>query len=234
MVKLVLKGLVGGLFQLGLYATALLVPAGLVTGGTWHWSRALLFLAVYGLALEGGVIALAVFAPASLAARLTAPVSRKQPVADRVATAFLVISTLAWFAFVPIDVFHLRLLGAPSFSVSLAGAVLAAGGLATIMMAIYQNSFAIPIVEDQSDRAQVLIEEGLYGRVRHPMYLGILLFHTGIALWLGSYASLLTLVVLLTALLARILVEERTLESSLPAYRNYAARVPYRLVPLVW
>ncbi|HEX3232786.1 MAG TPA: isoprenylcysteine carboxylmethyltransferase family protein [Gemmatimonadales bacterium] len=138
------------------------------------------------------------------------------------------------FVFVPIDVFHLELLPPPSLDVSLLGAALSLVGFAIIMAAIYQNSYAIPIVEDQSDRAQVLVDTGLYVRVRHPFYLGLLLFYAGVALWLESYASLLTLFVVLLALLARILVEETTLRKTLPDYSMYVKRVPYRLVPLVW
>lgn len=234
MVKLIMRGLIGGLFQLALFAVALLVPAGLVPGGTWYWPRGLIFLGLYGVLLETSVVALAVMAPASLAARLTPPASKKQPAADHFATLFLVLSTLAWFAFLPLDVFHLKLFSPPTLQISLAGAALSLAGFAIIMAAIYQNSFAIPIVEDQSDRAQVLVDTGLYARVRHPLYLGILLFHAGIALWLGSYASLLTLLVVLSAFLARIVVEETTLRQTLPAYNEYVVRVPYRLIPLVW
>ena len=213
---------------------ALLVPAGLVPGGTWYWPRGLIFLGLYGVVLEAAVVTLAVAAPASLAARLTAPASKQQPAADRLATAFLVLATLGWFVFVPLDVFDLKLLPAPPLAVSLGGAAVSLAGFAIILAAIYQNSFAIPIVADQSDRSQVLVDTGLYARMRHPMYLGIFLFHAGLALWLGSFASLVTLLVILLALLARIVVEEETLRKTLPDYGAYAARVPYRLVPLVW
>lgn len=234
MTRLIVKGLLGGLLQVALFAVALLVPAGLVPGGTWHWPHALLFLGLYGVALEASVIVMAIVAPASLAARLTAPASKRQPVADRLATAFLVLATLGWFAFVGVDVFALKLLPTPPSGVCSAGAVLSIAGFVTIMAAIYQNAFAIPIVDDQSARAQVLVNTGLYAGVRHPMYLGILLFHAGTALWLGSYASLGTLTVILLALRARILVEETTLRKTLPGYAEYMARVAYRLVPGVW
>ena len=234
MLKLIMKGLIGGLVQVALFGVALLVPAGLVPGGTWYWPRGLIFLGLYGFVLESSVVTLALVAPASLAARLSPPALKKQPVADRVATAFLVLSTLAWFVFVPLDVFHLKLLPPPSFEVSVVGAALSLAGFAIIMAAIYQNSYAIPIVEDQSDRAQKLVDTGLYARVRHPFYLGLLLFYAGVALWLQSYASLLGLIVVLLALLARIVVEEKTLWKTLPDYSTYVSRVPYRLVPLVW
>ncbi len=234
MSRLILRGLIGGLFQFTLFAAAIIVPAGLIPGGTWHWPRALIFVALYGVVLEVSIVVLALTAPASLAARLTPPASRKQPAADRLATAFLVVATLGWLVFIPVDVFHLKLLPPPSLPVSLAAAVVSLAGFGITLAAIYQNSFAIPIVEDQSGRGQVLVDSGLYAFVRHPMYLGILLFHAGLALWLESYASLLTLLVILLALLARTRVEEATLRRTLPAYGAYAARVPYRLVPLLW
>jgi protein-S-isoprenylcysteine O-methyltransferase Ste14 len=229
-----MKGLFGGLVQVALYAAALLLPAGWLSGGTWHWTRALAFLAVYAAALEGFVFLLAVWAPASLQARVRPPVSAAQPRADRYATAFLRLATLAWCIFVPVDVFSMKFLPAPSFTVSAVGAGVGIGGLVAIMAAIAQNAFAIPIVEDQTPRAQILVDRGLYAHVRHPMYTGVLLFHAGLALWLRSYAGVLALAVILVPLAARIVVEEGTLAQTLEGYTGYARRVPYRLVPFVW
>ncbi|MHC4505692.1 MAG: hypothetical protein ACYTFI_20495, partial [Planctomycetota bacterium] len=110
---LLLKGLIGGLFQLTLFGALLIVPAGLVPGGTWYWERALVFLGVYGVILETCIVTLAVVAPASLEARLKAPVSKKQPVADRVVTAILILTGIAWFVAIPVDVFYWKLLPSP-------------------------------------------------------------------------------------------------------------------------
>ena len=72
---LIIKGLIVGSAQLVLLGVFLIVPAGLVPGGTWNWERALIFVAVYGLILEAAIVALAVVAPARLEARLNPPVS---------------------------------------------------------------------------------------------------------------------------------------------------------------
>jgi protein-S-isoprenylcysteine O-methyltransferase Ste14 len=61
---------------------------------------------------------------ASLEARLQPPVSKDQPVADRVVSLFLILSICAWFLFIPIDVFHLRLLPPPDLTISILGAAL--------------------------------------------------------------------------------------------------------------
>ncbi len=229
-----MKGLYGGLVQVALYAAALLLPAGWLSGGTWHWTRALVFLAVYAAAVEGFILLLAAWAPASLEARVRPPVLAAQPRADRYATSLVRLATLAWCIFIPVDVFSLKLLPAPSFIVSAVGAGVGIGGLVAIMTAIAQNPFAIPIVEDQTSRAQRLVDRGLYARVRHPMYTGVLLFHAGLALWLGSFAGVLALAVILVPLAARIVVEESTLVQTLDGYAGYARRVPYRLMPFVW
>ena len=226
---LVLRGLIGGLFQLVLLAAVLLIPA-----GTWHWPRAVHFLVIYGLANSVSIVALARLAPASLEARLTAPSAKSQPMADRVITPLFIVSFFAWLAFIPIDVFRLRLLPVPPLEVSLLGAALSLAGYAAIWTTLFQNAFAAPIVKDQSERGQVLIDTGLYSRVRHPFYLGFLLFFMGLALWLESYASVLALLLPFVFLIARIKVEERTLRETLPGYDDYMKRVHYRLLPFVW
>lgn len=226
---LVLRGLIGGLAQLAVLAAALLIPA-----GTWHWPRAVQFLLLYALVNSISIVALARLAPASLEARLTAPSAESQPLADRIVTPLFVASILAWFVFIPIDVFRLRLLPPPASEVSLLGALVWLAGYGIIWTTLFQNAFAAPIVRDQSERGQVLIDRGLYARIRHPFYLGFLLFLTGLTLWLESYAGVLALLLPLALLVVRIGIEERTLGETLPGYAEYRRRVRYRLVPFVW
>ncbi len=231
---LIIKGLIGGGFKLSLFGVFLVVPAGLVPGGTWYWPRALLFLGVYGFMMVFSIISLAVKAPASLEARLKSPVSKKQPFADRIVTSFLILWFLAWLVSIPIEVFYLKLLPKPQFTVSVCGGVLYLVGFAIVMTAIYQNSFAVPVVEDQTEAGQVLVDTGLYARVRHPLYFGMLPLVAGIALWLESYLSLIATSGILIILIARIIVEEKTLRKTLPGYIEYMEKVRYRIVPFVW
>jgi len=226
---LIIKGLIGGVVQIVLFAALLLIPA-----GTWRWPRAIQFLIVYGIILQISIIVLALVAPDSLEARLQAPAAKSQPKADKVVSFFLFLSIFVWFIFIPIDVFRLQLLPPPHLIVSVCGAVLFFAGLGIILVALYQNSFAAPIVKDQSERGQVLIDTGLYGRIRHPFYLGFILFFIGLGLWLESYASVLALSLVFGFLIARIFVEEKTLKKTLHGYIEYMERVRYRLVPFIW
>ena len=213
---LIPRRLIGGLFQVALFGSLLVVPAGLVPGGTWYWPRALLFLGVYGCVLVLSIVALAIKAPASLEARLTPPVSEKQPFAGRLVSLVLVLWFVGWLVSIPIDVFFWKLLPAPGFEASGFGAVLTAVGFAIIMSAIYENSFAKSTVEDQTDVGQVLVDTGPYARVRHPLYLGFLPFVVGISLWLEGYTSLIVGLGSFIWIIGRIVVEERMLRDTLP------------------
>src|SRR5210317_1119505 len=105
---LMLKGLVRSLFQIGLFAAVLLIPA-----GTWHWPRAIQFLVVFALLSSILIVSLARWAPASLEARIQRGAAKNQPAADRIASLFIVLLNLFWFVFVAIDVHRLHLLPLP-------------------------------------------------------------------------------------------------------------------------
>ena len=100
--------------------------------------------------------------------------------------------------------------------------------------AVWQNPYAAPIVGDQTERGQVVIDSGLYGLIRHPLYLGYILFLTGLGLWLGSLVSVLVMPVIVAPIVARILIEEKNLLENLSGYAEYMTRVPHRLIPLAW
>lgn len=202
--------------------------------GTWQWPRALQFLVAMGSLSLISTVAMARLAPASLEARVKKGTAKGQPRADKLATFFLAVFHIAWFISIPNDVFRWQLLPNPSVRVSVVGAVLALIGYGIMLTAVWQNSFATPIVGDQSERAQVLVDTGIYGLVRHPMYLGHLFFLSGIPLWLESYLGLLLVPVVFVPVIARIWIEERTLVQTLPGYAGYKNRVTYRLIPFVW
>jgi protein-S-isoprenylcysteine O-methyltransferase Ste14 len=226
---LMLKGLIRSLFQIGLFAAVLLIPA-----GTWHWPRAIQFLVVFALLSLIFITSLARWAPASLEARVERGAAKDQPKADRIASFFLALLNLGWFVLIAVDVHRLHLLPFPPLWLSVVGANIGLVGYGFMVTAVWQNPYAAPIVGDQSDRNQVVIDSGLYGRIRHPLYLGYILFLTGLGLWLGSVMSALLMPVVAAPIVARILIEENDLREHLPGYGDYMSRVPYRLVPLAW
>ncbi len=210
----------------------LLIPG--LAAGTWAWPTAWIFLGVFGTCCVAASGLLAVLRPASFRVRqqgLLAPAERKQPLLDAAGLVIYALFMLGWFASIPLDVFRLTLLPAPSTAVQVLGALAAICGLSIAHVAIGQNRFAAPTIHDQTAEAQQVIQSGLYGLVRHPFYAGMLLVYPGTALWLGSYAAAIGSVGFLVMTLARIAMEERYLRDHLPGYVAYAERVRARLIP---
>ena len=96
------------------------------------------------------------------------------------------------------------------------------------------NSYAAPVVKIQKDRGHAIATSGPYATVRHPMYAGAILFLLGTPLLLGSWFGLALAPVIVVGLAVRAVLEERTLSAQFPTYADYAARVRYRFVPLIW
>jgi protein-S-isoprenylcysteine O-methyltransferase Ste14 len=86
----------------------------------------------------------------------------------------------------------------------------------------------------QKDRGQKVISTGPYSYVRHPMYFGAMFFFLGTPLLLGSWWGLAFAFASILLLCIRIPIEERVLRDGLDGYDEYAARVRYRLIPLIW
>ena len=106
------------------------------------------------------------------------------------------------------------------------------GGYLIIFNVFKQNSYASRIVE--TDKEQKVITTGLYGLVRHPMYIGVLIMYLPTPLALGSYWGLIPMALLPVALVFRILNEEKVLRENLEGYKEYCLKTRYRLIPYIW
>ena len=95
-----------------------------------------------------------------------------------------------------------------------------------------ENAYLSRTVEVQE--GQRVIDTGLYGIVRHPMYAVTVWMFLSIPLILGSWYALLCLLPYPVVIALRIRNEERVLAEGLPGYTDYQKRVRYRLLPLVW
>jgi len=89
-------------------------------------------------------------------------------------------------------------------------------------------------VRIQTERGQHVIDTGIYGIVRHPLYLGASLVLVGVGLLLGSVCGLLADLAIVGLLILRIFGEEKLLARNLEGYRAYREKVRYRLIPYVW
>ena len=215
--------------NVAVYGVLLFVPA-----GTLRWPAAWTLLALVFIAMLATRFSAFGAADALIAERRKPPFVKDQPFADKVLVGAFLVVIPAFIAFIPLDVFHLHLMMPPVLALTMAGLLLAGAGWTLIAAAFSANAFAVPIVKDQSDRGQTVIDGGIYAFIRHPLYAGVVLTLIGIALWLGSVAAALTSVVPFCVIVARIVVEEKFLRTRLTGYDAYAARVRYRLVPGIW
>lgn len=81
---------------------------------------------------------------------------------------------------------------------------------------------------------QRLIDTGLYGVVRHPMYLATLFMFLPIPLILGSFFGLIPFALYPVIIVIRILNEEKVLTEGLDGYAEYKKKTKYRLIPFIW
>ena len=95
-----------------------------------------------------------------------------------------------------------------------------------------ENAFLSRTIEVQE--GQSVVDTGLYGIVRHPMYLATLLMFLTIPLILGSLWGLIPFALYPVIIVIRILNEEKVLTESLNGYVEYKSKVKYRLIPFVW
>jgi protein-S-isoprenylcysteine O-methyltransferase Ste14 len=102
------------------------------------------------------------------------------------------------------------------------------------LWAMASNPFFATTIRIQDDRGHRVVSGGPYRLVRHPGYLGSLLYNLAIPLALGSLWTFLPALLTNVLIVVRTGLEDRTLRAELPGYREYAAVVRYRLFPGVW
>lgn len=217
--------------QSAIFAGLLFVPA-----GTLRWWRAWVFIGLMCVVLPVVAMAAGVFPTNEgfLNERFKPPIQQGQPLADKIFIGLFLTSFFGFMVFIPLDAFRFHLLGEPGVFVSCVGLLLIVSGWWIVSLASKENAFAAPVVKHQEERHQTVIDTGVYGVVRHPMYAGGVLLFAGMPLWLGSYAGALLAIAPAGAIILRITIEEAFLRRELKGYDAYAARVRYKLIPSFW
>ena len=95
-----------------------------------------------------------------------------------------------------------------------------------------QNTYlsrTIKVTENQK-----VIDSGLYGIVRHPMYTATVILFLSMPLVLGSIVSFFVFLMYPILIIIRIIYEEKFLEKELIGYTEYKSKVKYRIIPFIW
>ena len=224
-----------GRFIFGSIITILIFPAVILfLSGDWLWLEGWIFSLWFDAMVLSNMMYLYWKDPALLAERSKAPGSDNQEKWDKYLVIGIYFMALVWFIIMPLDA--KRFGWSPIFPVWLKvlGGVALLPALYLIYQATVENTYLSTLVRIQTDRKQHVISTGVYGFVRHPLYLGCLLMILGAPLLLGSMYGFIIGVIAIIVLVGRIIGEENMLVNGLEGYEEYKKKVKYRLVPFVW
>jgi protein-S-isoprenylcysteine O-methyltransferase Ste14 len=121
-----------------------------------------------------------------------------------------------------------------ALTVHLIGLAFMVLGQGLFTWSMVSNKFFSTSVRIQMERDHIVASGGPYRYVRHPGYVGYIVSAFAAPLALGSLWALIPAAITLCLLVVRTALEDRTLQEELDGYREYAARVRYRLLPGVW
>jgi len=113
-------------------------------------------------------------------------------------------------------------------------AVCALGYDLLFVWAIASNAFFSQIVRIQPERGQTVITGGPYRTVRHPAYIGAILYELAVPVLLASWWAMIPSGLAAILLIVRTFLEDRTLQAELAGYADYVRRVRFRLLPGIW
>ncbi|MCL2142177.1 MAG: isoprenylcysteine carboxylmethyltransferase family protein [Methanimicrococcus sp.] len=213
----------------------LLFPALLLFfAGNWLWIEGLIF-SLWLIALcVVSIIYLYIKNPSLLAERYKMPGSQGQKKWDVFVVLLLVIGFMGWIVIMPLDAE--RFGWTPLFPLwaKVVGGIFLIPSAVLFLRSYMDNPYLSGLVRIQEERKHQVVTTGVYGLVRHPMYLGAAFLFIGAPLLMGSLFGLAFGVLLTILLAARSVGEEKMLIDELEGYEDYKKKVKYRIIPLIW
>lgn len=211
--------LLGGVLLLGLL---LFLPA-----GTLHWWQGWLLMGVLFIPMFIAGLVMMEKSPELLKKRLNAREEQNDQkwvilLSGLIFTAAFVVAGLN---------FRFRWIVLPDWvSWAFAGVFLLGYGLYAEVLR--ENQWLSRTVEVQE--GQTVVDTGLYGMVRHPMYMSTLVLFLSMPLVLGSLLSFVIMLAYIPIIARRIQNEEQVLEQGLPGYAEYRRKVRWKVIPCIW
>ena len=205
-----------------LVAALLFLPA-----GTWNYPQAWLLMGILFVPMFIAGIIMLNKNPQLLKKRLNA---KEEETEQRQVILLSGIMFLAAFISAGLS-FRYQWLMLP-FSTSIIAAIVFLIAYALYAEVLRENTYLSRTIEVQKD--QKVIDTGLYGIVRHPMYMVTVLLFLAMPLVLGSLISFAFMLLYIPIIVKRIRNEELVLAKGLPGYIEYMEKVKYRLIPFIW
>lgn len=216
-------------------ANLLLVGGGLAllfgAAGTIRWARGWAYVALLVLSLSAHRVYVAHRNPGLLARRQRIGEGTKSW--DKVWNALfwpLMLSVVTTSA-LDVERFHASVMPPALW---LLGALMLSGGMALSAWAMGSNPYFEGTVRIQTELDHRVIDTGPYAWIRHPGYVGLILWALATPFLLGSWYALAPAGVVTGWIVLRTALEDATLRRELAGYDAYTRRVRYRLVPRLW
>ena len=220
--KLFIQAILKFLLGVVLVGALLFLPA-----GTFRFENAWLLLGILFIPMFIAGIVMIFKNPALLAKRLNAKEKeREQSLVVKLSGLMFIIGFVVSGLGVRFNWFRLPLW------VSLVASGLFAFACIIYAEVLRENTFLSRTIEVQD--GQTVIDTGLYGIVRHPMYSATLILFLSMPLILGSIYSFIVFLAYPFIIVKRIKNEEAVLEKELAGYSDYKKRVKYCLIPFIW
>jgi len=199
-----------------------------VPAGTLNWPEAWLLLIFYFFAVGGCLIWLKINDPELLKERRS--VGKDVKSWDKKIILAYTITLIIMLVLAGLDAVRFRWLQVPLVLKAL-GFLGIIPAVALGFWALRQNTYLAQYVRIQKDRGHRVITTGPYEYVRHPMYVGVILFILCFPLALGSLYSFIPGIIIVILFIIRTSLEDKTLQEELEGYQEYAKRVRYKLIP---
>ena len=211
-------------FLLGLVLVGLLV---FLPAGTMDFFNGWLLIAVLFVPMLIAGVVMAISSPGLLRKRLNAKEKESE---QKSVVAMSGIMFIAAFVVAGLN-YRYAWIVMPSWAVWSAVALLLLS-YAMYAEVLRENAYLSRNIEVQP--GQKVVDTGLYGIVRHPMYLATILLFLSMPLVLGSLPSFVIMLAYIPLIAKRIRNEEKVLLEGLGGYEEYCKRVKYRIIPFVW
>ena len=152
---------------------------------------------------------------------------------DKLFTVLYIIFIFIMFIVCGLDVGRFQL-SSPGMGFLVGGVIIFVVGWVFVVWAMVENKFFETTARIQKEREQRVVSTGPYAIVRHPGYIGMILYYGCAPFIIGSLYGLIPALLLGIAFIFRTYFEDRMLYEELSGYKEYAKKVRYRLVPFIW
>jgi protein-S-isoprenylcysteine O-methyltransferase Ste14 len=202
-----------------------------ISAGRIDLPRAWLFFSLYFISLLLNTVIFLKFNPEIIRAR--SEIRGEMKWWDKMFAVLYIVFILTMFIICGLDVgrFNISSTGVESFVI---GIIIFSGGWVFVTWSMVENKFFETTVRIQNEKDQRVVSTGPYAFVRHPGYVGMIMFYGCTPFIIGSLYGLIPALLLAFAFIFRTYFEDKTLYEELTGYKEYTRKVRYRLFPFIW